>query len=232
MGEFESDVPVTQSEFFIKAIHMNRFFFVRTMIITSVPIILASQSPRRAHLLRQIGLDFTIQPSSVEEIIEAHASFENNVKRLSLLKAEEIARTNEEGIVIGSDTIVVVDDAVLGKPTSPDDAKEMLRKLSGRSHSVYTGFAFVDAKTKKNYIAFAKTVVWFREITTEEIDRYVASGSPMDKAGAYGIQDDFGAVFVEKIEGDYYTVVGFPLSKFYLAFTSFAGDLGYLKGIV
>ena len=202
------------------------------MIITTVPIILASQSPRRVHLLKQIGLTFSVQPSTViEEINPAHSS-EENVTRLSLHKAEDIAKRNEQGIVIGADTIVVIDGKVLGKPTSQQNAREMLHTLSGRTHTVYTGFAMVDVKTKKSYIDSEKTDVIFRQLTNKEIEDYVATGSPMDKAGSYGIQDDFGAVFIEKIVGDYYTVVGFPLSKFYLAFTLFAHELGYLKGSV
>ncbi|MFA5832970.1 MAG: Maf family protein [Bacteroidota bacterium] len=202
------------------------------MIITTEPIILASQSPRRAHLLTQIGLNFTVQPSGIIEEINPSHSSEENVQRLSLHKAEDVAKKNKRGIVIGSDTIVVIDSIVLGKPVSEEDAKLMLRTLSGRTHTVFTGFALVDVKTKKSYIDYGKTEVTFRRLSDQEIANYVASGSPMDKAGAYGIQDDFGAVFVEKIVGDYYTVVGFPLSKFYLAVTKFAHDLGYLKGTV
>lgn len=200
------------------------------MIITTVPIILASQSPRRAHLLHQIGLTFTIQPSSVAEEINSIHTSEENVRRLSLHKAEDIAQWHEQGIVIGSDTIVVIDGKVLGKPSSRNEAEQMLGMLSGRTHTVFTGFALVDVKTKKSYIDCEHTDVSFRVLSEKEISDYVATGSPMDKAGSYGIQDDFGAVFVEKIVGDYYTVVGFPLSKFYLAFTKFAGQLGYLKG--
>jgi septum formation protein len=202
------------------------------MITTTVPIILASQSPRRAHLLVQIGLTFSVQPSSVPEVIKPAQSYEENVKRLAFDKAEEIANKNREGIIIGADTIVVIDGIILGKPSSQQHAREMLQSLSGRTHTVYTGFALVDARTKKSYIDVEKTDVTFRILLPKEIEGYVATGSPMDKAGSYGIQDDFGAVFVEKIVGDYYTVVGFPLSKFYLAFTSFVNDLGYLKGII
>jgi septum formation protein len=200
------------------------------MITTTVPIILASQSPRRAHLLNQIGLTFIIQPSSVPEVIDPAESSEENVMRLALLKANEVASRCDDGIVIGSDTIVVIDGMVLGKPESKDHAIAMLNQLSGRTHSVYTGFALVDVTTKKSYIAHERTEVTFRTLTLNEITQYVDSGSPMDKAGSYGIQDDFGAVFVEKISGDYYTVVGFPLSKFYTAFIAFARNLGYLKG--
>ncbi|MCK9409397.1 MAG: Maf family protein [Bacteroidetes bacterium] len=202
------------------------------MIVTSVPIILASQSPRRAHLLKQIGLTFQVHPSSVPEVIDTTKSSEENVSRLAMLKAKEVAERYEHGMVIGSDTIVVIDGMVLGKPDSKEHAIEMLRLLSGRTHTVYTGFAFVDVASKKSYIAHEKTDVTFRILSDKEIADYVETGSPLDKAGSYGIQDDFGAVFVERISGDYYTVVGFPLSKFYTSFTAFAQELGYLKGTI
>jgi len=200
------------------------------MIITSVPIILASQSPRRAQLFRQIGLTFQVQPSSIPEEIDAAASPESNVMRLAEWKAREVADKRSEGIVVGSDTIVVIDGDVLGKPDDRTHAAAMLGRLSGRTHTVYTGFALVDAASKKSYIDWERTDVTFRRLSEEEIDGYIATGSPMDKAGSYGIQDDFGAVFVERIAGDYYTVVGFPLAKFYVAFTAFARSLGHLKG--
>ena len=200
------------------------------MIYTTVPIILASQSPRRAQLFTQIGLTFSVQPSGIHEAIDINSSFEENVKRLSLHKAQDIANRNNDGIIVGSDTIVVINKSVLGKPNSRDNAIEMLKILSGKTHIVYTGFALVDAQTKKTYIDHDETEVTFHELDEEEIVSYVEKGSPMDKAGAYGIQDDFGAVFVKKINGDYYTVVGLPVSKFYIALKHFAQELGYLKG--
>lgn len=209
---------------------MNRFFFVLIMIQTTVPIILASQSPRRSQLLKQIGISFSVHPSGINEEINKNSSFAENVKRLSLHKAEDIANKNHVGIIIGSDTIVVINQSVLGKPNSRENAIEMLKTLSGKTHTVYTGFALVDAQTKKTYIDHDETEVTFRDLDETEIVSYVASGSPMDKAGAYGIQDDFGAVFVKKINGDYYTVVGLPLSKFYLALKNFVHELDYLKG--
>jgi len=200
------------------------------MIKSTVPLVLASQSPRRVALLTQIGLEFTIQPSNIEETIHSDLSYEQNVQTLALHKAENIARINTTGVILGSDTIVVIDNEVLGKPLSPAEARSMLRQLSGKTHSVYTGFAFVDAGTKKSYIDSEKTEVTFRSLTDREIVEYVNSGSPMDKAGAYGIQDDFGAVFVERILGDYYTVVGLPLSKVYRTLTTFLNELGYIQG--
>ncbi len=200
------------------------------MITLSVPIILASKSPRRAHLLQQIGLQFTIDASSAVEIFEDHLSPSEIVQHLSFIKANDIAKKYKKGIIIGSDTIVVIDGEILGKPVDNNDAEKMLQRLSGRTHSVFTGIAFIDAYTKKSFVDFERTDVTFRTLRTEEIRSYIRSGSPMDKAGAYGIQDDFGAVFIERINGDYYTVVGFPISKFYLTLTNFANELGYLKG--
>ncbi len=200
------------------------------MITLPVPIILASQSPRRAVLFRQIGLDFVVRPSTIHEKIHDDLSYQDNVRQLALHKAQDIASKVEKGVVIGSDTIVVIDNIVLGKPASAAEAFAMLSRLSGRTHTVYTGFSIVDAETKKYYIDHEQTLVTFRRLNDAEITDYIAGGSPMDKAGAYGIQDDFGAVFVEKIDGCYYTVVGFPLAKFYTAFRKFINDLGYLKG--
>jgi len=129
------------------------------------------------------------------------------------------------GIVIGADTIVVLKKRILGKPSSPKEARQMLRLLSGRTHTVFTGFAIVDVRSGAARVDHEETKVTFRKIGSREIADYVDSGSPMDKAGAYGIQDDFGAVFVERIDGCFYTVVGFPLSKFYSTFRQFLSEL-------
>ena len=185
--------------------------------MTNPPLILASQSPRRKRLLRQIGLTFTVRPSAVPEDLLDHETPEHNAKRIALSKAMKIAKSRKRGIVIGADTIVVLRGSILGKPKSHREAKRMLRSLSGRMHTVYTGFALVDVETHHRIVDIEKTKVWFRTLSEEEIDEYVASGSPMDKAGAYGIQDDYGAVFVERVEGCFYNVVGFPLTRFYKA---------------
>jgi septum formation protein len=187
-------------------------------------LILASQSPRRRVLLRQIGLKFSVRPSAVREDLLDHETPEHNAKRIALNKALEIARSSRRGIVIGADTIVVLKGVILGKPRSQREAEKMLRTLSGKRHTVYTGFALVDVETGRRIVDIEKTNVWFRRLTREEIKEYVASGSPMDKAGAYGIQDDYGAVFVERIEGCFYNVVGFPLTKFYEALQSMIRD--------
>lgn len=180
-------------------------------------LVLASQSPRRKVLLRQIGLKFRVRPSAVREDLLDHETPEHNAKRIALTKALEIAKSCKRGIVIGADTIVVLKGVILGKPRSQREAEQMLRTLSGRMHTVYTGFALVDVESGRRMVEIEKTRVWFRRLSSAEIRKYVASGSPMDKAGAYGIQDDYGAVFVERIEGCFYNVVGFPLTKFYQA---------------
>jgi septum formation protein len=188
------------------------------------PLILASQSPRRKILLKQIGLKFTVRPSHVPEDVLDHEAPEHNAKRIALSKAVEIAKLVKNGIVISADTIVVLGDSILGKPRTRDEAKKMLRSLSGRMHTVYTAFALIDARTQRRTVQIEKTKVWFRKLSPKEIEAYVASGSPMDKAGAYGIQDDYGAVFVRRVEGCFYNVVGFPLTKFYVTLQNFVGD--------
>ena len=193
------------------------------------PLILASQSPRRKILLRQIGLRFRVVHSSVRESIRPGETPRRNARRIALEKAVAVAAVVRSGIVVGADTIVVLDDKILGKPSSAAEAREMLRRLSGRTHTVYTGFALVDAATRRHFAAVEATKVRFRKLSSAEVQSYVASGSPMDKAGAYGIQDDYGAVFVEKVEGCFYNVVGFPLSRFYTEYHRFLADLNHSR---
>ena len=185
------------------------------------PLILASQSPRRKLLLQQIGLKFIVRPSAVREDLWDHEPPEHNAKRIALSKAVEVSRHVRRGIVIGADTIVVLGKTILGKPRTKSEAKKMLTRLSGRMHTVYTAFALIDVETKRRVVRIEKTKVWFRVLASGEIERYVRSGSPMDKAGSYGIQDDYGAVFVKRVEGCFYNVVGFPLTKFYQTLESF-----------
>jgi len=135
----------------------------------------------------------------------------------------DVATRVRSGVVVGADTIVVLSGKFLGKPLSPSDARSMLRRLSGRTHNVYSGVAIVDAETGRSTTFAERTRVTFRMLEEDEIRAYVASGAPMDKAGAYGIQDDYGAVFVEKVVGCFYTVVGFPLSRFHLVLRRFLG---------
>lgn len=173
-------------------------------------IILASASPRRKKLLSTAGLDFTVKVADVEEIIPENASPDEVVKSLALQKAQAVAKNNPDSIVIGSDTVVALDGIILGKPKDAEDAVKMLKALSGRSHTVYTGVALINGEKIKNFCE--ATEVEFYPLTEDEIRSYVATGEPMDKAGAYGIQGK-GCVLVRKIDGDYFNVVGLPVSK-------------------
>jgi septum formation protein len=185
------------------------------MIHTKLPIYLASKSPRRKKLLKQINLKFKVVHAEIEEKILKHETPVHNVKRLSLEKLEKSKEVIKKGIIITADTIVVLDGKVIGKPKDKKDAFRILSRLSGRTHYVYTGFTVFNSVNGKTINDYEKTAVTFRKLEPEEITDYINSGSPMDKAGAYGIQDDFGAVFVKKINGCYYNVVGLPLSKVY-----------------
>jgi len=188
-------------------------------------LILASRSPRRRHLLEQIGLTVRVVPCDIPEEFDSLLSPAENAAALSLQKARCVAPGVQEGIVIGADTIVVVDGQMLGKPSDRDDAVQMLQLLSGRTHTVATGFALLDRPSDRFVTAVELTDVTFRRLPRREIEEYVDGGSPMDKAGAYGIQDDYGAVFVTRIEGCFYNVVGLPLSKFYTTLEDFQNRL-------
>lgn len=179
------------------------------------PLYLASQSPRRRKLLKQLGLQFKAFSVDLNEEIFDGEHPAQTVKRLALHKADAARKKIKKGIIITADTIVVLDKHVLGKPKNKKDAARILNLLSGRTHKVYTGFAVINLVTGKSVVDYEVTSVTFRKLAQKEIMDYIDSGSPMDKAGAYGIQDDFGAVFIRKIKGCYYNVVGLPLSKVY-----------------
>jgi septum formation protein len=174
--------------------------------------------------LRQIGLRFDIMPSRIDETIDEAVSPEMHVRILAERKARDVAFHLADGIILGADTIVVLQDEILTKPVDQAEAVRMLQRLSGEQHKVYTGFTLLELPSWRCVTEVECTDVWFRKLEPDEILRYVESGSPMDKAGAYGIQDDFGAVFVSKVCGDFYNVVGLPLSRFYCAFTRFIRD--------
>ena len=173
-------------------------------------IILASGSPRRKELLELAGVPFEIVVSEVEETIGAYSSPSDIVMSLALQKASAVAENNSDYIVLGADTIVTYESRILGKPSSEAEAKEMLQLLSGKTHEVYTGVAII-AKDK-TVTFYERTEVTFWELTEEEIDTYIASKEPLDKAGSYGIQGK-GSIFVQHIQGDYYSVVGLPISR-------------------
>jgi septum formation protein len=174
--------------------------------------ILASQSPRRADLLKFIIKDFTIQVSESEEIIDPRLNSQQLVMELAKEKALEVSLNNKDAYVLGFDTLVILDGQPLGKPKDKKDAFNMLKSLSGRSHLVVTGCAII----KGDYVdKFSdEAVVTFNKVTDEEINEYLDTGEPFDKAGAYGIQG-YGARYIKEIKGDYYSVMGMPLQKLY-----------------
>ena len=200
---------------------MSLFFC--TIMKNHPRLILASRSPRRRLLLKQIGFTFSVRPGRIRERFSSDQSPSQNVKRIALEKARDVAGRVRGGIVIGADTVVVLGKKILGKPRSPAEAVSMLKSLSGRKHVVHTGFALVDAKTGRWITDAVRTDVYFRKLSDREIRNYVASGSPLDKAGSYGIQDDYGAVFVERVNGCFYNVVGFPLERFFRRLEEFNG---------
>lgn len=175
-------------------------------------IILASTSPRRLELLRGLGLKVKVVSSRVKESKFSIKNPEKLVKTLALIKAQEVARRTKDGLVIGADTVVVLKGKILGKPKDSKEAKSMLRKLSGRTHEVLTGLAVIDASSGKTIGDFVRTGVKFRKLTDKEIANYVTSDKPFDKAGAYAIQEKAG-LFIEKIDGCYFNVVGLPLAR-------------------
>lgn len=177
-------------------------------------IILASGSPRRQEILKNIGLNFTVVKSDAEESVDERLEPSLCAMQLSLLKAASVAKTKgKDALIIGADTIVVSPDGeILGKPKDYDDAKAMLYNLSGKKHSVITGVSVVRAFDAKSESFFVSTDVYFKKLTETEILWYLATKEPFDKAGAYGIQG-LGAILIEKISGDYFNVVGLPISR-------------------
>ena len=174
-------------------------------------IILASASPRRKEILELADLEFDVMPSDAQEITTKTAPNEV-VMELASIKAKDIYKKSEkQSMIVGADTVVAYQGQILGKPTDEADAKRMLTMLSGQTQEVYTGVCVIeDGKTKTFY---EETKVTFYEISDEQIDYYIKTGEPMDKAGSYGIQGK-AAVFIKGIEGDYYNVVGFPIARF------------------
>ena len=174
--------------------------------------ILASASPRRRELLQQIDASFEVKVSSVEEVTGGNLAPAEIVVENAVRKAKAVAEAFPGYAVLGADTIVFLDGRVYGKPKDGEEAKAMLRALAGREHEVATGIAWVHAG--EVFTDVETTRVYFRKLSASEIDRYVATGEPMDKAGAYGIQGK-GAILVSRIEGSYDNVVGLPLARLY-----------------
>ena len=187
-------------------------------------IILASQSPRRRQLLGQIGLDhFIVRPARGEEVMDPALSPAQLVEELSRQKAREVAGASDPGdLVIAADTVVAIDGRVLGKPHDREEACAMLSALSGREHTVYTGVTV--CRDDRMLTQHEATQVRFRTLSPREIQAYVDSGEPMDKAGAYGVQE-LGALLVEGIRGDYFNVVGLPLCRLGQMLSQFGVEL-------
>ena len=174
-------------------------------------LILASASPRRQELLRGLGFSFEVRTADIDETMDASRGAEAEVARISRAKAEAVrAQVQHDALIIAADTIVCVDDRILGKPHTEAEAAEMLRLLSGRAHQVRTGVTVLRGDAAATEVE--TTQVHFRTVTEAEIAAYIATGEPMDKAGAYGIQG-CAAVFAEGIEGDYFNVMGLPLCR-------------------
>ncbi|MBX7047296.1 MAG: Maf family protein [Ignavibacteria bacterium] len=183
--------------------------------ILSAKYVLASKSARRAKLLTQIGLNHKMVDSKSDEL---EASRYNPIKLVqinALNKSRIVAANYKNEIVIGADTIVLIGKTILHKPANLKEAKAYLKMLSGKKHYVYTGLNVINTKNGKEEFAYEKTEVLFRKLNDEEINYYVNKFKPLDRAGAYGIQDDFGCLFVEKINGDYYNIMGLPLVRLY-----------------
>ena len=189
------------------------------------PLVLASASPRRKKLLEQLGLSFEVQASNVDESFNANDAPQDIVQHLAAKKSRGIDVKFSDCLILSADTIVVLDRQILGKPASKEEACRMLTKLSGKQHEVFTGIALSHPASNRFVTNAAVTRVTFAQLTEKEILSYVATGSPMDKAGAYGIQDDRGALFISSIQGDYYNVVGLPLYTLYSTLKRVFDDL-------
>ena len=188
--------------------------YLTRMALNSIhrPLILASQSPRRRYLLEQAGLEFTVIPSRFDEDAVELTDPEIYTESLARGKAEEVATAHPESWVIGADTIVLIDGSILGKPGSPAIAREMLRRLSGQTHQVFTGYALYCMEQERMISGVEMTDVRFKSLTEDEIEWYIQTGEPFDKAGAYAIQG-LGTFLVKSVNGSYTNVVGLPVCE-------------------
>jgi len=194
---------------------------LKSSVVPNTPsFVLASASPRRQELLIAAGYRFTVDTADVDETPQAGEAAGAYVARLAEAKARAVLARRPDALVLGADTTVVVDGHILAKPEDPADAARMVRQLQGRAHEVLTGVALVSATWAR--VAVAATTVWFAPMTTAEIDAYVASGEPMDKAGAYGIQGR-AARYVTRIEGSYSNVVGLPVALVHTLLAGYPG---------
>ncbi len=181
-------------------------------------LILASSSARRSAILQQIGVKFIVKKSNFEEQVQTSECDEQTVRNLVLFnargKAFDVAQSISSGVIIGADTVVYFNNQVLGKPQNAKNAKKMLLQLGGKKHEVYSGVVVLRKNNEKIQVVsdYVKTDVYMRDYSAKEIDWYVGTKEPLDKAGSYGVQEK-GAVLVEKVEGDFYNVVGLPINK-------------------
>lgn len=175
-------------------------------------VILASASPRRKEILQNTKLNFDIQKSDIEEVILENESPEDMVVRLAYEKAFDVAKRNTDRLVIGADTIVALDNEVLGKPKDQNEAYQMIKRLSNKTHKVITGISLINLKENKIIKDYVVSFVTFKDLSEDSIKDYINTNESLDKAGAYGIQG-YGALLVKNIQGDYFNIVGLPISK-------------------
>lgn len=193
-------------------------------------IILASASPRRKELLEKLDLDFKICPADIDESMLPDEDAAMYPLRTAVQKAMAVSKMAKDALIIAADTVVVIDDDILGKPRDEAEAKAMLQRLSGREHMVITGIGVVDTTSGRTLSASEQTIVYFHPLEEAEIDAYIASGECLDKAGSYGIQGK-GSLLVRKIDGDYFNVMGLPLSKLYRLLLKIDADILKKTGI-
>lgn len=187
---------------------------------SEMKIVLASASPRRKEILALTGLNFTVDAGDYEETLDLPLEPRALARHLSRQKAEAVAGKYRNAIIIAADTFILFEGELLGKPSDKSDAVRMLNKLNGHRHFVITGFTVLDTAKKKVFSEAVETRVYFRHLSRKEISSYVSSGEPLDKAGSYGIQG-LGALLVEKIEGDYFNVMGLPIGSLIRALKKF-----------
>jgi septum formation protein len=178
-------------------------------------IVLASRSEWRKKLLEQIGLEFEVRESEYEEDMNDNSDPHKLVQFLALKKAEDVARHYDDAIIISGDTFVIFNNKFIGKPKDKDDAKNILKGFSGKEHEIVSGFAIIDTKNKTIVSDLGSAIVRFKDLSDEEINNYVETGEPLTKAGAYALMG-MGAVLIEGIKGDFYSVIGLPLNKIYI----------------
>lgn len=190
-------------------------------------MILASKSPRRREILSQFGFEIEVEAAEIEEVSDKE-TIVDQLMDISMKKSAEIAKNNPEKYVVSADTAVIIDGEMLGKPKDKGEAYTMLARLSGREHQVITAYTLFNLEKGISYSHYDTTKVYFKNLTDQEINWYIETGEPMDKAGSYGIQGK-GSILVERIEGDFFNVMGFPLSKFYEDLKSLGIDIGKIK---